>query len=162
MLTEFTHFQVLVGGVYRRCRAGQPDLEPELDQLKAQILRAASTGLKVILIGDINLDHMNSSHRRAFEATELLKFIEAANMRHLPTGPIWQSHGLFKSCKCVDHRCNCPRLPRISTIDNAYCSINAIVRIKLLQDAIADHKPLMLAVEVKSENKKTILETVWT
>ena len=90
---EFTGLKMLVGGVYRRCRTGQPDLENvEFDQLTSQILRAVSTGLKILLIGDTNLDHFNPNHRRALEASIFLQFIEMANMRHLPKGPTWRSH----------------------------------------------------------------------
>ena len=90
--TEFTELNLLVGGVYRRWRTGQPDLEyEELDQLSVQILRAASTGLNVLLIGDTNLDHIDTSHRSSYEAEEFLQYIEAASMRHLPTGPTWKS-----------------------------------------------------------------------
>ena len=160
--TEFSQFQLLVGGVYRRCRTGQTDLEQdELDQLSSQILRAASTGLDVIVIGDTNLDHMNPNHRRALEASQFLKYIEAASMRHLPTGPTWQSHGLYNTCKC-DHECTCLRLPRTSMIDNAFCSISTKANVRLLQDVIADHTPLELDVAVKTEGKNTILETAWT
>ena len=91
--TEFIDLKLIVGGVYRRCRPGQPELErDELDQLATQVLWAASTGLKVLLIGDTNMDHTNLSHRRAFEAEEFLQYIEACNMRHHPTGPTWKSH----------------------------------------------------------------------
>ena len=60
---EFTELKVLIGGVYRRCRTGLPDLErDEFDQLTAQVLRAASTGLQILLIGDTNPDHTNPNH----------------------------------------------------------------------------------------------------
>lgn len=121
---EFTELNLLVGGVYRRCRRGQPDLEnEEFDQLTSQILRAVSTGLKILLIGDTNLDHCNPNHRRAVEASIFMQFIDMASMRHLPTGPTWRSHGLFKNCACSDTVCDCPRLPRTSIIDNAFAQL---------------------------------------
>ena len=77
---EFTELKLLVGGVYRRCRPGQPDLENlEFDQLTSQILRAVSTGLKILLIGDTNLDHFNPNHRRAMEANIFLQFLKLGN-----------------------------------------------------------------------------------
>ena len=43
--TEFKDLKLIVGGIYRRCRPGQPELErAELDQLSAQVLKAKSTG----------------------------------------------------------------------------------------------------------------------
>ena len=102
--TEFSELKLLVGGVYRGNRKYQPDLEKdELDQLATQVLRATSTGLNVLLIGDTNLDHINDKHHKAAEASEFMQYIEAANMRHLVTGPTWISHGLFKICNCSDH-----------------------------------------------------------
>ena len=158
---EFTELNLLVGGVYRRCRTGQPDLEnEEFDQLTSQILRAVSTGLKMLLIGDTNLDHCNPNHRRAVEASIFMKFIDMASMRHLPTGPTWRSHGLFKNCVCSDTVCDCPRLPRTSTIDNAFCSISANAKIRLLNDTIADHAPMLVDMEF-SLSKTTVLETKW-
>ena len=71
--TEFKDLKLIVGGIYRRCRPGISHLErAELDQLAAQVLKANSTGFKVLLIGDINMDHTNKSHRRAIEADEFL------------------------------------------------------------------------------------------
>ena len=58
--TELTNYGLLVGGVYRRNRPSQPDLErEEMDQLVNQILKAAQSGKAVLLLGDLNLDHMN-------------------------------------------------------------------------------------------------------
>ena len=87
--------------------------------------------------------------------------LDMANMRHLPTGPTWKSHGLFKSCACSVTVCDCPRLPRTSTIDNAFCSISVNAKIMLLNDTIADHSPLLVDMDV-SLGKKTALETTWT
>ena len=123
--TEFVDLKLIVGGVYRRCRPGQPELErTELDQLASQVLRAAHTGLKVLIIGDTNMDHTNSSHRCAFEAEEFLQYIEAGGMKHHPTGPTWQSHGLYKNCSCLDTYFLCPRTHRTSAIDNVFYSID--------------------------------------
>ena len=61
MWTEFIDLKLIVGGIYRRCRPRQPDLERiDLDQLASQVLKASSTGLKVLLIGDANMDHINT------------------------------------------------------------------------------------------------------
>lgn len=161
--TEFTDLNLLVCGVYRRWRPGLPDLEQEeLSQLSAQILRASSTGLTILIIGDTNLDHSNPSHRRAFEAQEFLQYIDAAGMRHLPTGPTWKSHGLFKTCKCSDPACHCPRSHRTSTVDNAFCSINLNSKIELLEDTIADHLALLVEIELQSVNIKSKLKAMWT
>jgi hypothetical protein len=54
--TELTHLGLIVGGVYRRNRPSQPDLErEEMAQLTNQILKAAQTGKAVLLLGDLNL-----------------------------------------------------------------------------------------------------------
>ena len=134
----------------------------ELDQLSSQVLRASETGLNVLLIGDTNLDHMNPNHRKATEANEFLQYIEGSSMRHLKTGPTWQSHGLFKNCSCLSSGCNCPRVPRTSTIDNAFCSISMNANIKILPDTISDHSPLLVDIKLKSGHKESKLETKWT
>ena len=98
---------LIVGGVYRRNRSSQPDLErDEMVQLTNQILKAAQTGKAVLLLGDLNLDHSNPDHKKKNEANDLLCAIEAATMRHLPTGITWKSDGYHKVCKCdtqIDH-----------------------------------------------------------
>ena len=133
---------------------------PIPDQLTAQVLRAASTGLQILLIGDTNPDHTNPNHRRAVEANEFLQFIETANMRHLPTATTWRSDGLFKTCLCSVKVCECPKQARTSTIDNAFCSIGTNAKIRLLTDTIADHSPLLVILKVNLV--KTRLETMWT
>ena len=40
-------------------------------QLSNQILKAASTGKKVLVLGDINVDHTNPNHKKAKEAKDL-------------------------------------------------------------------------------------------
>ena len=81
---ELVQYNLLIGGVYCRARAS-PDLEKaEFVQLSNQILKAASTGKKVLVLGDINIDHTNPSHKKAKEAKGLLSDLKAASMRRLP------------------------------------------------------------------------------
>ena len=98
---QLTNHGILIGGVYQRGRSSNSDLEKlECIQLNNQILKAAQSGLGILLMGDTNMDHSNPNHRRKNEARELLSIIEAANMRRLPTGPTWKSFGLHKVCTC--------------------------------------------------------------
>ena len=99
---EITSLNILIGGVYRRNKPSQPDLErEELNQLINQTLKAAQTGKSVLLLGDLNLDHQNPNHKKKTEAADLLSAIESANMKHMPTDITWKSDGLFKVCKCA-------------------------------------------------------------
>ena len=82
-------------------------------------------------------------------------------MRHLQTGPTWHSHGLFRTCGSPNPKCDCLRTQRSSTIDNAYCSIHMNANIKLLDDTIADHKPLLVTMNVKTNKNKSVLESRW-
>ena len=61
---ELTNHNLLIGVVYRHARTS-PELEKEeFSQLSSQILKAASTGKKVLVLGDINIDHTNPSHNK--------------------------------------------------------------------------------------------------
>jgi hypothetical protein len=46
----------LIGGVYRRPRSSTDLEKAEFVQLSNQILKAASKGKKVLMLGDINVD----------------------------------------------------------------------------------------------------------
>ena len=50
----------------------------------------------------ISLRNCNIRCSQPKKDTHIIKFIEAANLRHLPTGPAYQSHGLFKNCEFFD------------------------------------------------------------
>ena len=101
VLVELINHDLIIGGVYRRARPC-PKLEKvEFTQLSNQILRAANTGKRVLVLGDLNVDHTNPYHNKAKEAQDLLSDLEAANMRRLPSSvPTWQSYGLRKVCLC--------------------------------------------------------------
>ena len=107
----------------------------------------------------MNLNHNNPEHKLAKEANQLLAIIDAANLRHMPNHiPTWKSYGLHKVCKCSN--CNCPRLHRSSCIDNAYISLDIDACLRVMDDSITDHFPLL--VKIKTEtiiNSK--LESVW-
>ena len=151
--TELTNYGLLVGGVYRRNRPSQPDLErEEMDQLVNQILKAAQSGKAVLLLGDLNLDHMNPDHKKKNEARDLLNAIDAATMRHLPTGPTWKSDGFHKTCKCTS-KCECQKRQRTGTLDNCYLSQSEDATAVVLDDALSDHFPILISLKCK-ENKK--------
>ena len=153
--TELTHLGLIVGGVYRRNRPSQPDLErEEMSQLTNQILKAAQTGKAVLLLGDLNLDHSNPDHKKKNEANDLLCAIEAATMRHLPTGITWKSDGYHKVCKC-DAQCDCPKHQRTATIDNAYLSNSESACAVVLEDALSDHFPIMIKLDINKKAKIT-------
>jgi hypothetical protein len=153
--TEITHLGLIVGGVYRRNRPSQPDLErEEMAQLTNQILKAAQTGKAVLLLGDLNLDHSNPDHKKKNEANDLLCAIEAATMRHLPTGTTWKSDGCHKVCKCVT-LCDCPKRQRTATIDNAYLSNSESASAVVLEDALSDHFPIMIRLDINKNAKMT-------
>ena len=152
--TELTNYGLIVGGVYRRNRPSQPDLErEEMDQLINQILKAAQSGKAVLLLGDLNLDHMNPDHKKKNEASDLLSAVDAATMRHLPTGPTWKSDGLHKVCKCVS-TCECQKRQRTGTLDNCYLSQSEAATAVVLDDALSDHFPILISMETKDSKKK--------
>jgi hypothetical protein len=153
--TELTHLGLIVGGVYRRNRPSQPDLErEEMAQLTNQILKAAQTGKAILLLGDLNLDHSNPDHKKKNEANDLLCAIEAATMRHLPTGITWKSDGCHKVCNCVAP-CDCPKRQRTATIDNAYLSNSESASAVVLEDALSDHFPIMIRLDTNEKAKIT-------
>jgi hypothetical protein len=153
--TELTHLGLIVGGVYRRNRPSQPDLErEEMAQLTNQILKAAQTGKAILLLGDLNLDHSNPDHKKKNEANDLLCAIEAATMRHLPTGITWKSDGCHKVCNCVAP-CDCPKRQRTATIDNAYLSNSESASAVVLEDALSDHFPIMIRLDTNEKAKMT-------
>ena len=132
---ELVKQNLMIGGVYRRARASADLEKAEFDQLSHQVLKAASTGKKVLLLGDINVDHLNPNHKKAKEAKDLLSNFEAASLRRLPNSiPTWKSFGLHKVCKCSTHpqqahqsyqssdksyaACGCPKSHLTSVIDN--------------------------------------------
>ena len=141
---ELLNYKFIIGGVYRRHRKADPELEKnECSQLNNYILKATQTGKSVLLLGDTNMDHSNPDHKKKNEARELLCFVEAANMR---TGPIWKSFGLHKVCKC-DIACGCPKQQRVSTIDNVYLSLCETANASVLLDAISDHSPILVNLQ---------------
>ena len=160
--TELTHLGLIVGGVYCRNRPSQPNLErKEMVQLTNQVLKAVQTGKAVLLLGDLNLDHTNPDHKKKNEANNLLCAIDAATMRHLPTGVTWKSESYHKVCHCVV-QCDCPKCQRTATIDNAYLSNSESASSAVLEDALSDHFPIMISLEIKNEAKKTSkLETIY-
>ena len=79
--------------------------------------------------------------------------IDAATMRHLPTGVTWKSDGYHKVCKC-DAQCDCPKRQRTATIDNCYLSNSESASAMVLEDALSDHFPIMVSLEIKSKAKK--------
>ena len=101
---ELVNHNLLIGGVYRRARTS-PELEKaEFTQLSKQIIKAASTGKKVLVLGDMNVDHTNPNHKKSKEAKDLLSDLEAINMRRIPSSiPTWKSYGVHKVCPCLDN-----------------------------------------------------------
>ena len=95
------------------------------------------------------------------EANDLLTVIEAANMRHMTNiQPTWKSYSLHKVCKCVSSDCNCQKSQRTSCIDNAYVSLELKANIKVLDDAVTDHYPLLVKIEVNPVISVK-LESIW-
>ena len=123
-------------------------------QLTNQILKAAQTGKAVLLLGDLNLDHSNPDHKKKNEANDLMCAIEAATMRHLPTGITWKSDGYHKVCKCVA-QCDCPKLQRTATIDNCYISNSESASAVVLEDALSDHFPILVGLDINKKAKMT-------
>ena len=117
---------LIIGGNYRRARPSAELEKAEFGQLSNQIMKAASTGKKVLLLGDTNIDHNNPKHKKASVAEALLSDLEAPNMRRLPCSlPTWKSYGRHKVCPCTKSvACDCPKSHLTSTIDNAYLSIS--------------------------------------
>ena len=151
---------LIIGGIYRRARSSAELEKTEFIQLSNQIMKAASTGKKVLLLGDTNIDHNNPKHKKASEAEALLSDLEAANMRRLPCSlPTWKSYGRHKVCPCTKSvACDCPKSHLTSTIDNAYLSISECASLHVLEDAISDHFPILVNLDIKAkpkENAKT-------
>ena len=177
---ELVNHNLLVGGVYRRNRPNQPDLEKEeLQQLTKQVLKAVHTGKAVLLLGDLNLDHSNPDHKKKNEAIDLLSVIKAANMKHLKTGITWKSDGRHKVCQCplppssgggtytflsdssAFAACGCPKIQRVATIDNAYISQSEDAKAEVLDDALSDHFPLLIRLKIDNAGKRSKLKTIF-
>ena len=77
---ELTNHDLLIGRVYRRSRSCAELEQAEFTQMSNQILKAASTGKKVLVLRNINVDHTNPYHKSE-ETEDLLSHIEAASMR---------------------------------------------------------------------------------
>ena len=93
------------------------------------------------------------------QATEFL--LDIASMRHIPNiTPTWKFFGLQKACKCKDRSCLCPKLPKSSCIDNACISLGVKTNVNVLEDAIADHCPLLVKL-LTTLPKKSVLSTIW-
>ena len=75
-------------------------------------------------------------------------------MRHLPTGITWKSDGYHKVCKC-DAQCDCPKRQRTATIDNAYLSNSESASAVVLEDALSDHFPIMIRLDINKKAKMT-------
>ena len=164
---ELLNHDFIIGGIYRRARPSDPELEKaEFTQIHNQILKAANTGKSVLLLGDTNIDHTNPAHKKN-EAKDLLTILEAKNMRRLPTGPTWKSYGLHKTCLCdvkqdlIRSACGCPKQQRVSTIDNVYLSLCHSAKVCVLQDAISDHFPILVQLNVPKSGTTTRLKTIW-
>ena len=106
---EIGNHDLIIGGIYRRARSSADLEKGEFAQLSNQILKAASTGMKVLLLDDTNIDHNNPKHKKANEAEALLSDLEAVNMRRLPCSvPTWKSYGRHKVCPCPKSvACDC-------------------------------------------------------
>ena len=168
---ELINHDLIIGGVYRRARPS-PELEKiEFAQLSNQILRAASTGKKVLVLGDLNIDHTNPYHKKAKEAHDLLSDLEAANMRRLPSSvPTWQSYGLHKvfPCPTINQEeknctlkgrapCGCLKGHYTNVIDNAYLSLSEAADLHVLEEAISDHFPILVSLVIKAEPKARLI-----
>ena len=156
---ELTKYNLIIGGIYRRARASADLEKAEFAQLSRQILKAAGTGKKILVLGDTNIDHTNPNHKKAKEAKDLLSDLEAANIQRLIShAPTWKSYGLHKVCSCpvgsqqvknspnyIGHSaCGCLKRHLTSTIDNAYLSISETASLQVLEDAISDHYPILV------------------
>ena len=147
---------LIIGGIYRRARSSAELEKAEFVQLSNQIMKAASTGKKVLLLGDTNIDHNNPKHKKASEAEALLSDLEAANMRRLPSSiPTWKSYGRHKVCPCKKSvACDCLKSHLTSTIDNAYLSISESASLHVLEDALSDHYPILVNLDIKVKSKE--------
>ena len=114
---EVTTHNLLICGVYRRARSSSDLENAEFEQLTNQVLKAARTGKKVLVLGDMNVDHTNHKHKKFREGGYFLNTLEAANIRRLPNLiPTFKSFGLHKVCKC-ETSCSCIKEHRTSVID---------------------------------------------
>ena len=81
-------------------------------------------------------------------------------MRRIPSSiPTWKSYGRHKVCPCTKSvGCDCPKSHLTSTIDNAYLSISESASLRILEDTISDHFPILVNLDIKvkpKENTKT-------
>jgi hypothetical protein len=153
---EMGNYDLIIGGIYRRARSSADLEREEFAQLSNQILKAASTGKIVLLLGDTNIDPNNPKHKKANEAEALLSDLEAVNMRRLPSStPTWKSYGRHKVCPCLKSvACDCPKSHLTSTIDNAYLSLSESASLHVLEDAISDHYPILVNLDIKMKPKE--------
>jgi hypothetical protein len=151
----------IIGGVYRRNRKSTDEVKKEFLQLQQQFLGAAQSNKTVLVLGDINIDHNNPDHKLAKEAKDLLAIVEAANMRHLPNKvPTWKSHGFHRTCKCSSRACSCQKHQQTSCIDNAYVSLVAKASLRVLDETLTDHFPLLINLQT-DRVVKTKLKSIW-
>ena len=97
-------------------------------------------------------------------------------MRRLPSDtPTWKSYGFHKACSCLPSSiitnklldlhnnqapCGCSKKQHTSVIDNAYLSLSETAELKVLEDAISDHYPILVSLDtnVKSKSKTKTFE----
>ena len=98
------------------------------------------------------------------EASDFLYTLEYASMRHIQNSvPTWKSFGFHKACKCQNHDCGCPKLQKVSCIDNVYISLKTKASLKVLDDAVTDHYPILVNFNPLNSNlhKKNTYSTIW-
>ena len=155
--------KVVLLGVYRQFSMatsnGTVRDEPfeirQLDALEEFVRSISDKFTTVYLMGDINLDPSrleDTSYYRHNMLTRWLDLMEELGMSWFPTGPTFMSYGKFDG----QHK--------TSVLDHFYSRTNCSVNVRVLNDGLSDHKPILAQIgkaPVKKPDRQTRRERNW-
>ena len=139
-------------GVYRqftlitstKTERGVPLESRQLDALEELVRSISDKFSTVYLVGDLNLDPSrlgDSSYYRHDMLTRWLDLLEELGMSWFPTGPTFVSDGKFDG----QHR--------TSVLDHFYSRTKFSVNVRVLNDALSDHKPILAQIGAAPHRK---------
>ena len=150
-------------GVYRqfalvtstRTDRGVPFETRQLDALEELVRSISDKFSTVYLVGDLNLDPSrlgDNSYYRHDMLTRWLDLLEELGMSWFPTGHTFVSDGKFDG------------LNRYSVLDHFYSRTKCSVNVRVLNDALSDHKPILAQIgtaPTRKPERQTRRERNW-
>ena len=150
-------------GVYRqfalvkstKTERGVPFETRQLDVLEELVRSISDKCSTVYLVGDLNLDPCRISdftYYRHNMLTRWLDLLEELGMSWFPTGHTFVSDGKFDG------------LNRYSVLDHFYSRTKCSVNVRVLNDALSDHKPILAQIgtaPARKPERQTRRETNW-